>query len=152
MTQISTIHDAIVTKISSNLTSHKQLPNPYILEANTDLFLQKGFGVAIGAGVRTDRYVSNQIVTWERSFIITLTEKITTTESNITAKETITKTLLEDHFTLLKKFDQDISLTLSALGVTFTSDGGFDYVEFNGRPHFVCEIELLVEYQEDITS
>lgn len=150
MSKISTIHDAIVTKISTNLSTYSQLPNPYALEENTNLYLKKGFGVAVGPGERTDRVIGCQ-TSWSRTFTVTLTNLVSTTDHKTTARETIAKALLEDHFTLLKQFDKDADLSGNAIDGVVVSDGGIEFVRIDDAPHYVTEIELSVEYLEDLT-
>ena len=151
MSKISTLHDAIVTKISSNLSSYTQMPNPYSLEENPHPLLVKGFGVSVGAGVRTDRVIGCQ-VSWERTFLITLINKVTTTDSNTTVRETLTKGILEDHYTLLKQFEIDGGLSGTAIDGIVTADSGIELVELDSKQHFLIELELTVEYLEDLTS
>lgn len=151
MSKISTIHDAIVSKISSNLTDYTQIPNPYDIESNPKTLLTKGFGVSIGAGVRTDRVIGCQ-VSWERSFLITLINYVETTDTNTTVRETLTKGILEDHYTLLSQFEIDGGLGGVAIDGIVNADGGLELVEYETKPHFIIEIELVCEYLEDLTS
>lgn len=151
MSKISTLHDAIVTKISSNLSDYTQIPNPYDIESNPKTLLTKGFGVSIGTGIRTDRVVGCQ-VSWERSFLITLINYVNTTDTKTSVRETITKGLLEDHFTLLNKFEIDGGLGGEAIDGIINADGGVELLEFDSKPHFLIEIEIVCEYLEDLTS
>ena len=150
MSKISTIHDLIVSKITSNLTAYTQLPNPYILEENTNLFLKKGFGIALGPGNRTDRVIGCQ-TSWQRTFNVILINIVTTTDHNTTARETIGKDLIEDHFILLKQFDKDADLSGNAIDGVVVADNGIELVEIDGVPHYVIEMEIIVEYLEDLT-
>lgn len=151
MSKISTIHDAIVTLVSTNLSTYDQLPNPYRPELNNELYLQKGFGVAVGAGQRTDRLISCQL-SWERIFQIVLTKQITTTAQNLSQLETISKDLLEDHFTILDALEKDTTLTQTAINSRIISDAGIEFLEIEdstGR-YFVMVIDVLAEYLEDL--
>lgn len=150
-TKISTIHDAIVTKISTYLTSYTQLPNPYIIEENPSTFLKYGFGVAIGPGERTNRVIGCE-VSWQRTFMVTLVNYVTTTDTNTTVRETLTKGLLEDHFTLLKQFEKAASLGSVCIDAIVVSDTGIEYTMIDGAPYYISQIELTCEYLEDITS
>ena len=150
MSKISTIHDAIVSKIATNLTSYKQIPNPYEIEDNPHTILSKGFGVAVGPGVATERVISCQ-TSWERSFLITLINYVATTDTKTSVRETITKNILEDHFTLMGEFSKDSYLSGTAIDAIVQSDGGIEFIEISGKPHFLIEIELVAEYLEDLT-
>lgn len=151
MSKISTIHDALVTAVSGVLTSRIQLPNPYIPEANNELFLSNGFGVAVGPGARTDRQISCQM-SWQRDFTIILTNQMTTTDHNTDEREDITKSLLEDHFTL---FDLLEKTTVSGtIKTEIFSDSGITFLEPEGeglRRYLLMEIDVAAEYLEDLT-
>ena len=151
MSKISTIHNAIVSKIATNLTSYKQIPNPYLIEGNPLTILSKGFGVAIGPGITTERVISCQ-TSWERSFIVSLINYVATTDTKTSVRETITKNLLEDHFTLLGQFSKDSYLSNTAIDAVVSSDGGIELIEIDSKPHFLIELEINVEYLEDLTS
>jgi hypothetical protein len=151
MTKIATLHDAIVTKIATNLSTYTQLPNPYAIEDNPRTLMIKGFGVSVGSGIRTDRLIGCQ-VSWERSFLITLINYVVTTDSNTTRRETISKALLEDHYTLLTQFEIDGGLSGTAIDGVISQDGGIEFIEIDSRPYFLCEMELTVEYIEDLTT
>lgn len=151
MSKISTLHDAIVNKVSTNLTSYTQIPNPYDIPSNPKSLLTRGFGVSIGTGIRTDRVVGCQ-VSWERSFLITLVNYVNTTDTKISIRESITKGLLEDHYTLLSQFEIDAGLSGTAIDVIVNADGGVELIEFDSKPHFLMEIEIVCEYVEDLTS
>ncbi len=149
-TKITAIHDAIVSRIHSNLSSYLQLPNPYILEENPQSYLKLGFGVAVGDGERTDRVIGCQ-VSWKRTFIVTLVNYVTTTDSNTTIRENIAKSILEDHFTLLKQFEKAASLSNNAIDAIVVADSGIKFAIIQGSPYFIVEIQLEVEYLEDLT-
>lgn len=149
-TKISAIHDALVSRIQTNLSSYLQLPNPYIIEENPSSYLKLGFAVAIGQGERTDRVIGCQ-VSWKRTFIVTLTNFVTATDSNTTVRETLTKGILEDHFTLLKQFEKAASLSGNAIDAILVADSGIKFLVIEGTPYYIVEIELEVEYLEDLT-
>lgn len=151
MSLISTLHDAIVTKISTNLTGYTQLPNPYDIEDNNKLYLKKGFGVAVGPGNRSDRIIGCK-VSWQRFFNVTLINAVTTTDHNTTSRETIAKSLLEDHYTLLSQFEINAGLGGNAIDGIVIQDSGIEFIIIDGTPYYMSEIEIGVEYFEDLTS
>jgi len=68
-TKIADIYDSIVTKLETILPNFQRVPNPYALDENTAILLRKAFGLAIGPGTNTERYVGC-IATWERDYTI----------------------------------------------------------------------------------
>jgi len=110
MTKISDIKSAVVTLVSSTITDYQQLSNPYAIDENSHLTLKQGFGVAVGPGRDTERYVGC-LVTWERLFTIILIRQVLTTQNNVTAREVIDTALLDDHDKLRKAFYLDSTLS-----------------------------------------
>ncbi len=151
MTLISTLHDAIVTKVSTNLSSYTQLPDPYEIEGNNKLYLKKGFGVAVREGEGTNRDVGC-MMSWRRFFEISLINQITTTDHNTTSRETLAKNLLEDHYTVITQFQVASSLSGNAISAIGVSDGGIELIYIDDVPYYLCQILLDLEYMEDLTS
>ena len=147
-TKIETIYDAIVNLIEGELTAHTRIPNPYVLDENDFLRLTNGFGVAIGAGVDTSRTVGC-IVTWERSFTISLVRRIVTTQNNITEREKIEKDILVDHDLLRKAIYLDNTLGGNVMKATIVDDGGVNFIDGERLKFLAIDMNLLVEYQEN---
>jgi hypothetical protein len=149
--KVLTIYDAIVTQVNTSLPNHSRMPNPYQVDSNSYLNLVNGFGLAVGPGVDTNRYVGC-LVTWQRTFTIILVRKITTTEHNIGSKVVIEKALLEDHDTLRKDFYLNSTLGGNAIKSTVSSDGGIAFIDADLLKFLSLEMTLDVEYQEDPNS
>lgn len=147
--KIEDIYDAIVTEIETQLTTYRRMPNPYFVEENTYLQLQKGYGVRIDSGRDTERYVGC-LVTWERLFTIILVNQITTTQNNIGARELIEKGILVDHDTLIRAFYANNTLTGQGIKAWISDDSGIIPVSIgsNQAKFFQMELSLNVEYQE----
>lgn len=150
MSKISQIYDALVARLVAVLPTYSQLPNPYDIEANNELYLTKGFGVAVGAGARTDRLISCQ-KSWERTFNIVLTNQITTTEHNIDANETIQKNLLEDHFLVFEDLEKETTLSALTIRSQVETDEGLEFVDLDDARYYAMQITILTEYLEDLT-
>lgn len=150
MSTISTIHDTLLSTLSSVLPpTYRQLPNPYEIEDNNELFLTQGYGVAIGAGSRTDRLI-NCSASWERNFNIILVNQVTTTDHDITAKQTIAKNLLEDHYAVFINLENNASLSSLTINSQVDSDSGIQFVGDLNRYYFV-EISVTCEYLESLS-
>jgi len=148
MTKISDIKSAVVTLVSSTITGYQQLSNPYAIDENSHLTLKQGFGVAVGPGRDTERYVGC-LVTWERLFTIILIRQVLTTQNNVTAREVIDTALLDDHDKLRKAFYLDSTLSGKAIVSTVSDDGGVFYAGDQEEKFLGLELTLKIEYQED---
>lgn len=147
MSKITNIYDAIITEIQTDLPTYKRLPNPYVVDSNTYLQLQNGFGLAIGPGNDTQRYVGC-LVTWERVFTIILVKQVTSTQNNLGSRELIEKSLLDDHDTLRKAFYLNSTLGGEAIKSTVLDDGGIQFLDAERLKFLSLEMNLYVEYQE----
>ena len=146
-TKIEDIYDAIVTTIEGELTTYRRLPNPYAPETSTFLQLQQGYGLAVGPGRDTERYVGC-LVTWERVFTILLVNQITATQNNIDSRVIIEKDLLIAHDLLRKAFYNNSTLGGEAIKTTVSDDGGFQFLDAERLKFLTLEINLITEYQE----
>lgn len=149
MSNFSLLYDAIVDRIEAVLPSHTRLPNPYKVNENTELYLRQGFGVALGAATNTNRELSCRISVG-RDFSVVLTRKFYSIESGVSNKESVEKQLIEDQILLIRDFCDNSALP-GALGiVSYSSDGGIEYV-FNEKDNFlVLNTTFTVEYFETI--
>lgn len=150
MTAIATIYDAIITKVSGQLTTFKRIPNPYALNENTALLMRKGYGLSIGAGSNTQRYVGC-LITWQREYTIGLISQVVNTENDTTGRASVEKDLIDAHDLILKAFESDPTMAGVCIKAIVQSDNGIDYIEAERSKYLALEISLLVEYQETST-
>ena len=148
MSRITEIYDAIVSVLSTELTGYTRLPNPYSVDQNTFLYLQNGYGLAIGPGVDTERYVGC-LITWRRDFTIIVVNQITTTMNNTDAKVIIEKGLLDAHDGLRKAIYLNSTLGGKAIKATLTDDQGVSFIDADALKFIAVEMTVSVEYQED---
>jgi hypothetical protein len=150
MSKITQIYDSLVARVSLVLPTYRRLTNPYEVEDNNELYMTKGFGVAVGPGVRTDRIISCQ-KSWERGFNIILVNQITTTDHNISANEIIQKNILEDHFALFSDLEKETTLSAITIRSQVESDDGLEFVNLETSRYYVMQINVLTEYLEDLS-
>lgn len=149
-TKVEQVYDALTTLCENTLTGYKRFPNPYSLDANTFLHLKDGFGVAIGNGSDTERFLGCE-VTWQRNFIVTLVKQITTTQNNLAKREIIEVDILNDHDKLMKAIYRDNSLGGKAIKSIVTDDGGVNFIDGDRLKFLAMEINVVVEYADSPT-
>ena len=149
--KVEDIYDQIVTICSSTLPAFKRLPNPYELTENTFLRLENGFGVSVGPGVNENRFVGC-FTTWERSFLITLVKKVSTSQNNLDLRQTIEKDILVAQDLVQKAFYANHTLSGNAVTSTVSDDSGINFIDGDRLKFLGLEINILVKYQEIITS
>ena len=151
MSRISTIRDALVSKISTLLPNHTQFANAYSPEANPSKFLKQGFGVGIAEGNNTNRIVGS-VYTVERSFFFVLTRQLFGTDLAVSTKETLEKNLFEDQYLLLKDFhgDEKLGTTNIIARTNYVSDSGI-LLNITGDMKFLqLTSTMTIEYFESI--
>lgn len=154
MSIISSAYDAILSRIETVLDTTAQgwfrLPNPYKPEENSERFLDKGYGIALGSGANTNRVVNCKF-SIERNFTIVLTRKFFALEADPAAKAVTEKQLFEDQYALINDFEQDISINGSTMYTRYVSDGGIEYVSGEKDNYLMIRTEFAVEYLESFT-
>jgi hypothetical protein len=150
MSKIEELYDVIEAAILATLTGYKRIPNPYLVELNSHLVLQKGFGIRIDAGRDTNRVVGCKMY-WERLFTIVLTQQITTTENNYPARVLLEKEILDDHDALVKAFYANVNLTGKGYKAGIQDDGGIVPIVTQAGKYFSMDLSLFVEYSDDLS-
>jgi hypothetical protein len=148
-TKIADIYDSIVTKLETILPSFQRVPNPYALDENTAILLRKAFGLAIGPGTNTERYVGC-IATWERDYTIGLVTQVVNTENDTLGRAMVEKDIIDAHREILLAFETDSTLSGQCIKAVITDDGGINYIQGAESKYLALEITLRVEYQEPI--
>lgn len=148
MSAVTDIYDAIVNKVTTVLPDYIRLPNPYDIEANTFLHLRNGFGIEIGPGVNTERYVTCKLSTWERTYTIILVKQVVTTQNNTAVRVVIEKDILDDNDVLFKAFESDHSLGGTVIKTVVQSDSGIAFLDVDRQKFLAMSIILTVEYQQ----
>lgn len=150
MTKIAEIYDAIVTKLATVLPTFQRVPNPYSLDENTAILLRKAYGIAIGPGTNTERYVGC-LVSWQRDYTIGLIHQVVNTENDTIGRAMIEKDIIDAQRAILLAFETDSTLGGKAIKAVISSDGGIDYIQGTQSKYLALEITLNVEYQEPNT-
>ena len=103
MSELSEIYDAIILEMTGLFSStHNRIPNPYSLEDNPDLMLNKGWGVAVGAS--NPRELDYCHVRMERTFRLITTRKMYYIDTKQDIFDATLKELLDDHTIIQKEF------------------------------------------------
>lgn len=150
MTKIADIYDAIINKLSTELPTFQRVPNPYSLDENTAILLRKAFGLAIGAGLNTERYVGC-LATWERSYTIGLVTQVVNTENDTIGRASVEKDIVDAHRSILLAFETDSTLGGECIKAVISDDTGINYIQGAQSKYLALEITLRVEYQEPLT-
>jgi len=149
MSKISDIYDALDSLISTALPAYTKLPNAYDLEENPELFLKRGYGIAIGSGENTKRELGCRL-SYLRQFTIGLIKQITTTDTNTAARVALEKAIIEDHYLVLKALENDVDLNETSNITILPNDNGIEYLEGETNKYFLVTITVTSEYSENL--
>jgi len=147
MSQITTSFDLFHAKVSTLLpqgSGYFELSNPYELVDNSNLFLRKGWGIAIGPGRNTNRELCGKI-TVERTIRVILTRALEALEQDPTTKNNVIKALMEDAFTILQDFERSYRLDDDEFNCRFESDGGIQSLAVDNYSYLTLEMIFNVE-------
>jgi hypothetical protein len=147
LSQIETIYDALVALVAAELPDYMRFPNPYVIDTNTFLHQRSGFGVSIGPGTDTERYLGC-LVTWQRDFNVTLVRQITTTPNNTALRSAIEKEILDDHDKLRKAIYLSNTLSGNAIKSTLIADSGLNFIDGDRLKFLALEMTVQIEYEE----
>jgi len=148
-TRISSAYDAMITRIEAVLTSHKRLPNPYAVDRNKEVYLERGYGLTIGPASGQRNIL--QKVTVSREFGLILTRKFRARPDDEEAKAEVEKELMEDQMLVIKDFEQNSNLNDSVTTVSYVSDSGISSVFPDKGQFLVLETTFQATYLEPLT-
>ena len=147
MTQISSIYDLLVTRLTTLYPSHKRLPHAYQIGQNPDTYLDKGWALAVRDGVNSNRIVGCNLSV-VRNFSVVLTRKFKSRELDPAKKSDTEKDLLEDLQILMDSLESNTVLDVS-LGthlVKYLGDSGIIQVREDQDSYLSIVVETSVEY------
>jgi len=105
MSRIGTILTDLKAELAALFPSHSQLSNPYSVAENTEGALRQGWGFRPSAGLNAKRNISCKL-SIDRDIVILLTRQVFAGELDVDSKDAADRLLLEDHFTLIKNFEE----------------------------------------------
>lgn len=149
MSKVANIYDDILARLAAKLPSHSKLTHAYALPECISPHLALGYGVKIGPVENTRRLV-NCRVSIRRQFNVVITRRFRQTDIDADAKTSVEKELFEDQLLVLLELERNPTLNGDSANVTFTSDGGIEFVNTRDEEFMVLDTTYAVEYFEDI--
>lgn len=151
MSQISSVYDAMNSRIASVLTSHLRLNNPYAIEKNPTLLLKLGYGVVIGPGTNNPKQLSNQLAI-NREMRVIISRKFYALPNKPADRATAEKLLLEDQFLVIKDFERNTTLNETAAVTNYETDGGLQFVNESNEDFLYIDTTFSVIYFENLLT
>lgn len=148
--KISTVYDAIITKVEALFPLKQRLHNPYELSDNPELIAKDSWGLKVGSATREELDFCNLSI--GRDFTLILIRQFATVGSKDDAFDTISKLILEDQQTLLNNLWSPTELNQQTIidQITLESIGGIDFQETNQKKYLFCEIAFRITMSESL--
>ncbi len=147
MSAISEIYDVVKTTLTDVYSAKKAWPltNPYDIEDNSDLYLKRGYGFYMGAGL--DKGTMTNEIEMNRELIVTLTLETGAAQNTNKIRESAEKELLEEQAKLLKLLHSDPAISGKA-SVVYQNDNGIESI-FGEKENFIMiQSRFLITYFE----
>lgn len=102
MSKVSTVYDQVLTELNTLFSLKTRIPNAYSLVDNNAQFLKDGWGLKIG----TSTPAESEFKSFNRSntFTVVLAREVIRVDSDASVIDDVTKDILEDIYTLEKRF------------------------------------------------
>lgn len=154
MSKITDAHAALVTLLGTTLfptaSGWNRLPNPYKPEENADNYLNKGWGLATGQGVNTDKFVGAKRSTG-RNFQVVLTLPFEGMEEDAAGKSDVDLALFEAQALVINALEKDFSVGGETCYTKYVGDEGIEYVRGETDRFLMLRTNIIVEYFDDLT-
>lgn len=151
MSKISSLVDELRNLIKNTLTTRatRELKNPIDILSNDWPSLDGGFGLDISTANNTFRQVGCNF-SIARTFNITLTNMVKSIHNDVDSRFTTEKTLLEDHYTLVKELEKNETLATYYTKLDYLGDSGIIHVDEGKKNFLMIQLQISIEYFENL--
>lgn len=151
MSNISLIHDAVYSMLSTLFTTKNELTDALILENNIELDLANGYGVSFEDANNSERLQECKL-SIARNVIIVLTKEVYASHQDKSSFKAAEKALFEEHFNMIYQFKADEGIRDLVLTTDYIEDTGLQrLVEGDGHKQFITiATTFSVEYLENV--
>jgi hypothetical protein len=144
--KFSDVYNELRTQISTTLSTHTELNNPYFLEDDADVMFDQAWALSITSGVNTRRQ-GCPFITIGRDFVITLTQRYFSPSRDITARVEAENKMFNYQLDLLKVLVDYTSSNI--IDIRYESDNGLEFLEGDRFGFLVLQTLVTVEYEEN---
>jgi len=149
-TKITIIFNNVKTLVGTLFSTRTKLPDAYILEANPDILLKNGYGIAWNDGDVNDELTGPSYFE-ERNISIILTARVARLDTNTSAMEAIELALLEDRNLLINQIKKSMPFDIGAEYFEYVSDDGILSVVDEKQNIKYLKINFTIRYQEVVS-
>lgn len=148
MSDITSVYNALTSKVQTLLPNHLRLSDPYRFLKNTDSEKRQGWGVKILAGENTQQSTSCGVIVRQEMSVV-LTRLVSANETASTAKGLVEVLLLEDFKTVWHGIESDVQLSSpDIIDSAFLDHGGVEFVAAQRDDILKIEGRFSFRYRE----
>lgn len=144
------VKDALLAICAAQLTSAKRIPNAYFAQANSQLILANGYGVALRGGEPGTREL-NQRMQVSRGYDIHLVRLMPATSHDATTRDDVEEAMVLDAGKILVAVESESTLGQSAIKSDYTGDSGIEFLSTDRGNYLLLTISFNVLYSESLT-
>ncbi len=150
MSKISTVYDQVLTELNTLFSTKTRIPNAYSLIDNNDNFLRDGWGLVLGSSSPAPSEFKS--FNREFTFTVVLSREVIRLDSDSATIDTVSKALLEDAYTMERRFMDYDQLSIEA-DIEIIRQGNNSGVEFFIGDNFSfasLEADFIINIRENI--
>lgn len=144
MSDVSTVYDAIITKVNALFPNKTRIHNPYELSDNAEIVMKDAWGLKTNAAERVDIEFCNLSISREYSFIFI--RQFPTVGAAKDAFDSITKSLLEDQQTFLNNIFSPTELGVQSIvdEIRINTIGGIESTTTDQKKYLSLETTFTI--------
>ncbi|MEY3882115.1 MAG: hypothetical protein RIQ94_2911 [Pseudomonadota bacterium] len=144
MSDISTIYDAIITKVDALFSGKLRIHNPYELSDNPELITKDSWGLKVETCDIEDMEFCK--LTTTRQFAILFIRQFATIGNKEDAFDAVSKLILEDQQTLLNNLYSPTELDQNSIidKIDIVNISGIEFTQSNQKKYLFCEIGFKI--------
>jgi hypothetical protein len=144
MSDVSTIYDAIITKVNTLFPSKARIHNPYELSDNPELITKDSWGLKVGTCEIVEMEFCN--LSSKREYSILLIRQFATVGNKEDAFDAVSKLVLEDQQTLMNNLYSPTELEQNLIidQIELNSVSGIEFTQNNQKKYLYCEIAFRI--------
>jgi len=144
MSKISTVYDAVVSKMVALFPAKTRMHNPYELTDNSETIMKDTWGLKVLSADRNDLEFCN--LTTDRQFSIILVRHFATVGSSGTAFDAVTKSLLEDQQTVMNNVHSPTELGIQndIDKIDITAISGLEFIQTDQKKYLFVELTFTI--------
>lgn len=144
------VKEALIAICAAQLSGAQRIPNAYFLQANNQLIIANGYGVALGSGELQGRELTQRIQV-QRAYDIHLVRLMPATAHDSSGRDLVEESMVLDAGKLLRAVEVESTLGHTAIKTDYSGDSGIQFLTTDRGNYLLLTISFNVLYNESLT-